>query len=461
MELNNDLITQFAKITKFNTSKSATTVRGTISKTDEDDRTYLHIDGAEEGSKTPVETVVEVSDGDRVIATMKDHSVVVTGNKTNPSIGIKTRDGLRSEIKQEADSIKMNVSDRINGLESFYIQEAGSFKQGVTDEVNRLSSVYEQTASGIISRVEKLENASNSGNEFTEFKQTVEGFFFTDEDGTVYIDGGSVYAKNLNLTGAITWGDLDETTKDNIDGAASDAASSAISGLEEDIEDAKANAKKALDMAEAVELPDYIKETYIDSTTIESPEIVGGTFYAVGSDPRYDSTFTTMDENGFYLYSNATIADTDNAIYPKISMMCSDTMNGRPMIILGAGESDDDIYHNRFIIEKSASHVWLDYHFDYSYPGCGITFSRDGTITINGTLAGETGLFPIGYIYISTDTTSPASLFGGSWTRLSGYFLYATGSDSKVDTTVSGGVVTAGGTNSAAYINIAAWERVG
>jgi hypothetical protein len=272
----------------------------------------------------------------------------------------------------------------------------------------------------------------------------------------------------LNLTGAITWGDLDDTAKDNIDGAASDAADAAVSYLEEDIEDVKADVKEAkelaneaMDMAEAVELPDYIKETYIDSTTIESPEIVGGTFYAVGSDPRYDSTFTTMDENGFYLYSDTVIADADNEIYPKISMVCSNTINGRPMIILGSGESDDYQYHNRFIIEKSPSYVWLDYHFDYSYPGCGITFSRNGTITINGTLEGETGLFPIGYIYISTDTTNPASLFGGSWTRLSGYFLYATGSDSKVDTTVSGGVVTAGGTNSAAYINIAAWERVG
>ena len=86
---------------------------------------------------------------------------------------------------------------------------------------------------------------------------------------------------------------------------------------------------------------------------------------------------------------------------------------------------------------------------------------NSGVVTVHGTLGGSTGLFPIGYIYISTDTTSPAELFGGSWTRLSGYFLYATGSDSKVDTVVSGGVVTAGGTNSAAYINVAAWERVG
>lgn len=490
MDLNNDLITQFAKITKFNTGKGATTVRGTIRKSDDesDTHTYLQIDGAEEGSKTPVDTVVEVADGDRVIATVKDHSVIVTGNKTNPAIGKKTADGLRSEITQTASEIRAEVADdvadiyasitltageirsevadEVKGLNSTISQTSEAIRSEIDNEVEGLNSTIEQTAGTINQRIDNLDVVDTE--EFTEFKQTVEGFYFTDEDGTVYIDGGSVYAKNLNLTGAITWSDLDETTKDNIDGAASDAASSAVSGLEEDVEDAKKEASDAKSMATTAletlinldipELPSYIKETYIDSTTIESPTIIGGQLYAVGSDPDYESTFTTMDENGFYLYSNAVVADVDNEIYPKISMVCGSTANAKPMFVLGSGESDEYQYHNRFVIEKGSSFVDMLYIFNYSYTTTGFTFNRDGTIDVYGELRGLNGLFPVGYIYLSyDDSISPASLFGGAWTRLNGYFLYAGGSSATMGDT--GSVVTAGGTNSATYIKIAAWRR--
>lgn len=48
---------------------------------------------------------------------------------------------------------------------------------------------------------------------------------------------------------------------------------------------------------------------------------------------------------------------------------------------------------------------------------------------------GDTGpadllkIYPIGAIYMSTSSASPASLFGGTWTSISGYFLYATTSN--------------------------------
>lgn len=42
---------------------------------------------------------------------------------------------------------------------------------------------------------------------------------------------------------------------------------------------------------------------------------------------------------------------------------------------------------------------------------------------------------PIGNYYISDDPTSPAELFGGTWTRLAGYFLYAEGDDAWIGNT--------------------------
>lgn len=50
-------------------------------------------------------------------------------------------------------------------------------------------------------------------------------------------------------------------------------------------------------------------------------------------------------------------------------------------------------------------------------------------------------LYPVGSVYISTNSTSPATLFGGSWTQISGRFLYCT-TTSKT----TGGSTTTGST---------------
>lgn len=49
--------------------------------------------------------------------------------------------------------------------------------------------------------------------------------------------------------------------------------------------------------------------------------------------------------------------------------------------------------------------------------------------------------FPIGYIYMSMSSTDPGTIFGGTWTRINGYFLYCT-STSKT----TGGSTTTGST---------------
>ena len=319
MELDNDLIMRFAKITQFNNKKESTTVRGTVQLTD-DDRPYIKIDGAEDGSKTPAETTVEISDGDRVIATVKDHSVIITGNKTNPSIGTKTAGALSSSITQTAEKIRTDVTNTVNGLKSSYEQTAEKIRTDVSNEVSGLKSSYEQTASDIKTRIENLNAVDSSA--FTEFKQTVEGFYFTDENGTVWIDGGDVYAKNLKLTGAITWSDLSTSTKNTINGVADDAYDLA-EAAEIIANEAYELAEEAISVAEAAELPSYIKSTYIDEARIESPEIIGGKFYAVGSDPDDSTTFSIMDDDGFYVYYNTATYDGENdydRLLPKISL---------------------------------------------------------------------------------------------------------------------------------------------
>ena len=60
-------------------------------------------------------------------------------------------------------------------------------------------------------------------------------------------------------------------------------------------------------------------------------------------------------------------------------------------------------------------------------------------------------IYPVGAIYISYSSTSPATLFGGTWTQISGRFLVASGSASYSYVNTSGtsttGTVTFSGTN--------------
>ena len=44
-------------------------------------------------------------------------------------------------------------------------------------------------------------------------------------------------------------------------------------------------------------------------------------------------------------------------------------------------------------------------------------------------------VFPVGFIYQSTSSTSPASLYGGSWERIQGRFLLGTSSNYTVSST--------------------------
>ena len=83
--------------------------------------------------------------------------------------------------------------------------------------------------------------------------------------------------------------------------------------------------------------------------------------------------------------------------------------------------------------------------------------------SINNTLGGLLDkMYPVNSIYLSYSHTSPATLFGGTWTRLSPYYIYATSELGVIGETFwwwqpdykeeSGGNVQA--------IKIAAWRRI-
>ena len=67
----------------------------------------------------------------------------------------------------------------------------------------------------------------------------------------------------------------------------------------------------------------------------------------------------------------------------------------------------------------------LDAKQDTLVSGTNIKTIDNNSLLGNGNLDLRLDNMPVGYVYISTDSTSPAQLFGGTWTQINDRFLYA------------------------------------
>lgn len=221
----------------------------------------------------------------------------------------------------------------------------------VESEINDLSSSFTVQLDNITGRVNGLDG------EFAELSLTLDGLTVTDSTGKTVINGsmiqtsnlyvnaanisGTLQANQINLTGAITWVDLDSDVENRIN----DAYNTAYDN----------------------QLPDYIKSTYIDSTRIESPEIYGGEIYSVDGSGAY----AKMESNAFsMMYSGSSV--------PRAVLQVSNT-DATLVLGVGSGTSQDA---GRFFITKSAIGGGAASVFYITNRGTpiGITFQNNGTI---------------------------------------------------------------------------------
>lgn len=178
-----------------------------------------------------------------------------TGEEVNPSI-IALR-GKTNELFRDLEVTRSTLTDKYNNLESEFKQTADSIKMTVDQDGATASITIGENTFTVMSEdgiEEKIGTIKLDG------YVTFEGL----ADGTTTIDGaciktGKINADRLQLTGAISWSDLDVE-------------------VQEEIQDGS--------------MPDYIKETYIDSTTIKSPTIEGNQINL------YGGTFTVKDSTG-------------------------------------------------------------------------------------------------------------------------------------------------------------------
>lgn len=217
----------------------------------------------------------------------------------------------------------------------------------VESEINDLSSSFTVQLDNITGRVNGLDG------EFAELSLTLDGLTVTDSTGKTVINGsmiqtsnlyvnaanisGTLQAKQINLTGAITWGDLDSDVADRINDN---------------------------------QLPDYIKSTYIDSTRIESPEIYGGEIYSVDGSGAY----AKMESNAFsMMYSGSSV--------PRAVLQVSNT---EATLVLGVGSGTEQDA-GRFFITKSSigGGAAAILYMLGGYDSVGMAFTNNGEIIFN------------------------------------------------------------------------------
>lgn len=155
MELSNDLISMFAKITNDGGSieEVDTTLYGTI--VDSDGNLFVKLDGS--GELTPMVATATVKANQRVAVTIKNHSAIVIGNISDPSASSDDLNGVHMQMNDVA-----TMSSLANGSA---VIDASCIKTGSIG-INRLnltgSITYSDLSPAIMEDIEECIDTANS-----------------------------------------------------------------------------------------------------------------------------------------------------------------------------------------------------------------------------------------------------------------------------------------------------------
>ena len=115
---------------------------------------------------------------------------------------------------------------------------------------------------------------------------------------------------------------------------------------------------------------------------------------------------------------------------------------GKTLKTLVDGKAEKDHIHVTLQDEDTTHTVWFDLNSDRISPEnnywlCAHTDNYENGFEIRDINVGDLkkSIYPVGSIYLSVESTSPASLFGGSWERIEDRFLLAAGDSYSVGDT--------------------------
>lgn len=140
--------------------------------------------------------------------------------------------------------------------------------------------------------------------------------------------------------------------------------------------------------------------------------------YSSQSSTNHTQKFTITDAA---MYKDGSSAGFDTTKTYNISIVVTDTGGGTATIT-------GIIKDGKFAMIKS-----IDSNGDY-HTGINGLPDDDYALNVHGNIKADnlpnsyislSDVYPVGSIYMSVNNTNPGTLFGGSWTQLSGYYLYA------------------------------------
>lgn len=110
------------------------------------------------------------------------------------------------------------------------------------------------------------------------------------------------------------------------------------------------------------------------------------------------------------------------------------------------------------VLSESTRIAYVDYWTLYDTVSAGSASApTSGYTQVAATSPYLLNSWPVGSYYMANNSTSPATLFGGTWERIEGRFLYGCAASGTVGAT--GTHTTGSGSSSLPYVNVALWRR--
>ena len=172
MVLSNNLISEFAKITKDEKVVTEQTVYATI--VEQNGEKFARIDGSD--ILTPISSTTNIVDKERVTVMIKNHTATVTGNLTSPSARNKEVADIEGRVIEQSTKIEqtdskieqtatliMELGGTVEENKSMILQTAEGISNLVTrSEFDELGAEVESHASLITQTAEKIEQVVSS-----------------------------------------------------------------------------------------------------------------------------------------------------------------------------------------------------------------------------------------------------------------------------------------------------------
>ena len=163
MSLSKNLINQFVKVVNYEKKESKeSTVNGTYKVID--GVKYVQIDGSD--IWTPVNSMVQADDGDRVKVSIKDHNATITGNITNPSASSTSVQNIKDTVDDNGNTIKQ-INNSIQQQNNSIIQLNNSIKQventilQYDNTIQQQNNKIQQFNNEIIQQNDKINSMNN------------------------------------------------------------------------------------------------------------------------------------------------------------------------------------------------------------------------------------------------------------------------------------------------------------